>query len=85
MASRRDRMLLLETDTEGAEFSPHSSWWLGCDVYSADAELEWLSPGDVWVPIYTISGLQRQWVQSWHGDTYRITTATAGSRVWGTW
>ena len=74
--------ILSATQTMGVEFKPGAAWALGCDTYSSDVSLQWQSPGGVWVDLYDITeaGLFQAGVAA--NETYRLTTASAGSRVW---
>ena len=81
-----EHRILLDTDeTEGQEFNPPQSWWLGIDRFVEDIEMEWKSPTGRWVPINVFDSPVRHWVQAPGVDYYRFVTKRAGSRVWGTW
>ena len=75
---------LLDTDeTEGAQFSPRQLWYLGIDTYVNPVTLEWFSPGGIWVELDSYESAGRWQLNAAPGDTFRLTTTSAGSRAWG--
>ena len=77
-------MLLDVTETESEPISPRQLWHLGIDIYVADVTLQWRSPGGLWVDLGSYSSVGRWQLNAASGDTFRVTTTAAGSRVWVT-
>ena len=81
----RHHKALETSQTAGNPFTPQQSWWIGIDRFVEDVNLEWLSPDGIWVPILVLDDVGRHWSQAPGSDTYRFTTARAGTQVWVSW
>ena len=76
--------LLDTTDTESAAFTPRQLWYLGIDIYADPVTLQWQSPAGLWIDLGSYESTGRWLLNAGAGDVFRLTTSTAGSRVWVT-
>lgn len=74
--------VLTTSQTQGVEFQAHSEWYLCVETYTADVVLESKAPGGTWIALETYDGVGKWRVHSAPGDLFRLTTSSAGSRVW---